>query len=505
MSKERAVAMRAERGRHAIKDQIDHPVIDADAHWLEPLPVFFDYVATAGGPGAVDRFRRAFRGEAFANNVAAANDWYDFTEAERLTTRVLRPGFWSFPSETLDFATASLPRLLRERLEELGIDYAVVYPTSSIPAMCEARQDIRRLWCRAYNLMVADAFGPHREAMTPAAMIPTHTPEEAVEELAFVTGELGLKSIVIYGHVLRVLPQDRDKISTSKARWNSWLDFLALDSIYDYDPFWRACVEHRVPVTAHGLSVGWPNMQSRSSYMFNHIGLFGTANYSFCKALVLGGVPRRFPELRVGFLESGVAWACQLYADTLAHYQLRNTAAMEKHLRPSNLDLDRLRQLWASYADPAWADKIDELIRSPWAGASASTGDPIPISILTGRDAGTDEFARMGGPHELQSMFADNFFFGCEAEDRTTAFAFDNHLGFDLRPTLGSDIGHWDVAVMAEVMTEAHELVTEGVLSADQFKALVYTNPARLYLDQNPEFFNGTVLESRLGSAAGVV
>jgi hypothetical protein len=178
---------------------------------------------------------------------------------------------------------------------------------------------------------------------------------------------------------------------------------------------------------------------------------------------------------------------------------------MEKHLRPTNLDLDRLRQLWASYADPAWADKVDELIRSPWAGPSASTGDPIPISVLTGRDAGTDEFARMGGPRELQSMFADNFLFGCEAEDRTIAFAFNNHLRFDRRPTLGSDIGHWDVAVMAEVMTEAHDLVTEGVLSADQFKALVYTNPARLYLDQNPEFFNGTVLESRLGSAAGVV
>jgi hypothetical protein len=69
-------------------------------------------------------------------------------------------------------------------------------------------------------------------------------------------------------------------------------------------------------------------------------------------------------------------------------------------------------------------------------------------------------------------------------------------------PTLGSDIGHWDVAVMADVMTEAHELVTDGVLSADQFEAFVHTNPARLYLDQNPEFFNGTVLESRLGSAA---
>jgi predicted TIM-barrel fold metal-dependent hydrolase len=488
------------RPSHAIKGQVNHPIIDADAHWLEPLPVFYDFVATAGGPGAVDRFRQAFHGQGAAHNPATANNWYDATEQERLSRRIVRPGFWSFPSEVVDFATASLPNLLHERLDELGIDYAVVYPTYCIPAMSEARQDIRRLWCRAYNLMVADLFAGNRASMTPAAMIPTHTPEEAIEELSFVTGELGLKSMVIYGHVLRDLPPD--DTGTTGRRWSSWIDFLAMDSIHDYDPFWAACVERRIPVTAHGLSVGWPNMSSPTSYMFNHIGLFGIANYGFCKALVLGGVPRRFPALRFGFLESGVAWACQLYADTLAHYQLRNVRAMEKHLRPTNLDLGRLQELWSSYADPAWTDKVDELVRSPWAGPSSSTtGQPIPIARMTERDAGVDEFASMGGAAALKAMFSDNFFFGAEAEDRTTAFAFDNPLGFDFAPALGSDIGHWDVAVMADVMTEAYELVTDGVLTESQFKAFVCTNPARLYRDQNPEFFDGTVVESQVGSA----
>jgi hypothetical protein len=243
-------------------------------------------------------------------------------------------------------------------------------------------------------------------------------------------------------------------------------------------------------------------MASPTSYMFNHIGLFGTANYSFCKALVLGGVPRRFPDLRFGFLESGVAWACQLYADTLEHYSLRNAAALEKHLNPTNLDLDRVRELWAAYSDPVWADKIDELLRSPWAGLLSGASEPIPIARLAERDAGRDEFGRMGGAAELGAMFAENFFFGCESEDRTIAFAFDNRLGFDFCPVLGSDIGHWDVAVMSEVMTDAYEMVEDGVLTPDQFKTFVYNNPARLYRDQNPGFFDGTVLEAELGSAA---
>jgi predicted TIM-barrel fold metal-dependent hydrolase len=482
---------------HAIKAEIDHPVIDADAHWLEPLPVLFDYVATVGGPGAVDRFRSGVEGDASANSLPKSNDWYGATDSERLSKRILRGGFWSFPSETLDFATASLPKLLDERLGELGIDYAVVYPTHCLGAMSEAREDVRRLWCRAYNLMVADAFAGQEATMTPAAVIPTHTPEEAVEELRFVT-ELGLKSIVIFGHVVREQPAGE----VEPGRWNRWLDFMAIDSIYDYDPFWAACVEQRAAVTAHGLSVGWPNMASPTSYMFNHIGLFGMANYSLCKAMVLGGVPRRFPDLRIGFLESGVAWACQLYADTHEHYELRNPAALDEHLKPTNLDLDRLRELWAEYADPTWADKIDDITRSPWAGPlSGHAADPIPIPRLAERDAGVNEFARMGGDDDLRSMFANSFFFGCEAEDRTTAFAFDSSLGFDFAPVLGSDIGHWDVAVMSEVMTGAYDLVRDGTLSEEQFKAFVYTNPARLYRDQNPAFFDGTVLEAQLGSA----
>ena len=28
----------------AVRRNLDHPVIDGDGHWLEPLPIFLDYV-----------------------------------------------------------------------------------------------------------------------------------------------------------------------------------------------------------------------------------------------------------------------------------------------------------------------------------------------------------------------------------------------------------------------------------------------------------------------------
>ena len=40
-----------------IRDQIDHPVIDADGHTLEYLPAVREHMRDVGGQGLVDAFR----------------------------------------------------------------------------------------------------------------------------------------------------------------------------------------------------------------------------------------------------------------------------------------------------------------------------------------------------------------------------------------------------------------------------------------------------------------
>ena len=58
-----------------------------------------------------------------------------------------------------------------------------------------------------------------------------------------------------------------------------------------------------------------------------------------------------------------------------------------------------------------------------------------------------------------------------------------------------SDIGHWDVTDIGDVVPEAYELVDEGLLSERDFRRFVFENPAGLYLRANPDFFRGTTLE----------
>ena len=164
---------------------------------------------------------------------------------------------------------------------------------------------------RAVNRMNAEMFRPFAHRMTPAAVVPVHTPEEAIEEATYAVRELGIKVIMIANHVRRPVPAAARQVGRP-AQVRHFIDSLGLESAYDYDPFWAQCVELKVAMTAHSGSMGWIGRESVNSFMFNHIGHFAAASHAFAKALFLGGVTHRFPELRFAFLEGGVGWACNL-------------------------------------------------------------------------------------------------------------------------------------------------------------------------------------------------
>ena len=119
---------------------------------------------------------------------------------------------------------------------------------------------------------------------------------------------------------------------------------FGLDSEYDYDPLWATCVELGVAPVVHSALQHHRVTRSISNYVYNHINGLAAAHESLCKSLFLGGVTDRFPELRFGFLEGGVAWACALFAGLVGHWEKRNGDAIVG-LDPDRLDVDELMQL----------------------------------------------------------------------------------------------------------------------------------------------------------------
>ena len=111
-----------------------------------------------------------------------------------------------------------------------------------------------------------------------------------------------------------------------------------------------------------------------------------------------------------------------------------------------------------------------------------------------------DEFAACGieRAEDIHDLFVPRFYFGCEADDRLNALAFATRLtpfGARLRAVMSSDIGHWDVPDMTEVLEEAWELVEDGVMTEEDFREFTFVNPARLWTALNPDFFKGTAVE----------
>ena len=460
-----------------IRSHLDHPVIDGDGHWVEFDPVFSERMRKVCGDKAGDGFNAAMK---------TTVDSLSMTIAERKRRRVAQPGFWSRQAEnTLDRATAMMPRLLYERLDEFGTDFAIIYPTAGLRVPRISDDTTRRAVVRAHNVVTADYFRSLSDRMTPAAIIPMHSPEEAIEELEFVTRELGSKVGMFGSGMSRRVPAVSGA-DTDTSRLAVWYDVLALDSDYDYDPVWAKCRELGIAPTFHSAGSNQGLRNSPTNFVYNHIGHFAAAGHAVSKAIFLGGVTRRFPELRFAFLEGGVGWACQLFGDLCEHWERRNRRALE-HMDPRKLDRALLMSLAEKYGDPDVAEAL-----------RARDGWPDHGPELTGGVADLDDFSacQITRKEDWLDLFAKPFYFGCEADDRmnATAFGNGNPFGAKLNAIYSSDIGHFDVIDMRKPLREAHELVDEGHITKDNFRDFVFGNTVRLWGTQNPRFFEGTTV-----------
>jgi predicted TIM-barrel fold metal-dependent hydrolase len=463
----------------AIRSRLTHPVIDADGHWLEFGPVVGEQLRKIGGSAAAD---------GFASVRGGVREALMMSVEERQRRRISQEGFWGSPERnTRDRATGLLPRLLYERLDELGLDFAVLYPTTGlrVPRITDDTQ--RRAACRAFNVYTADCFRDFADRMTPAAIIPVHTPDEAIEELEHAT-QLGFK-VAMFGSLV---PRPVEAVGTQDpevARFATWYDPLGLDSAYDYDKLWAKCVELRIAPTFHTGFRRQGLRLSPTNFTYNHIGHFAAAGHAVCKALFLGGVTRRFPTLNFAFLEGGVGWAAMLYADLIGHWDKRNRKALE-HTDPRSLDRAMLMDLVRKYGSEDMAAALRQ--RDGW---------PDPDAVkATGGIADLDDYSacRIERKEDIKDLFTSRLYFGCEADDPINAWAFDsrvNPMRSRLNALFGSDIGHFDVPDMMDVLPEAYELCEDGLVTVDDFRDFTFANAVRLWGTVNPAFFTGTVVE----------
>ena len=206
---------------------------------------------------------------------------------------------------------------------------------------------------------------------------------------------------------------------------------------------------------------------------------------------------RRFPDLRFAFLEGGVGWGCQLFADLIEHWERRGAKGI-------------------AYMDPK---KLDRPLLRSWSRSTATTTSP-PSSTAPRRLAQPEEDDLTGGVPVLDDyaackitrkedwvdLYAKPFYFGCEADDRMNVAAFGkaNPFGARINAIFSSDIGHFDVPDMLSPVPEAYELVEDELITADDFRDFTFANAVRLWGTQNPRFFEGTEVAKEAAAVLNV-
>ena len=194
------------------------------------------------------------------------------------------------------------PKGWLEFLDDVGIDWTVMYPTLALSYGKIVSRDYAVAICKAYNDWMTDTYIKFNSRFKGMAIIPMQDPEEAAKELRRAVTELGMLGAMMPSNGLAQplgakqfwpVYEEANKLGFCLAVHGGAHDRFGMDHMNMY-----------VPV--HALGHPW--------------GL--TIN---CADILYNGIFERFPRVRIAFLEGGIAWLLllleRLHASHETHFQ----------------------------------------------------------------------------------------------------------------------------------------------------------------------------------------
>ena len=141
-----------------IRRRLAHPIIDADGHLVEFMPMVIDCMREVADDAVAERFIE-YRRSPFTSGGGY------------LPTRV----FFGNPLG-LDRMTVLLPELLYRRLEEIGLDFALLYPSAGLSVLSNPDDELRQAAARALNTYYAECSPNTATASSPSPSSPRSAP-----------------------------------------------------------------------------------------------------------------------------------------------------------------------------------------------------------------------------------------------------------------------------------------------------------------------------------------
>lgn len=294
-------------------------VIDADVHVTPPPTFWAEYLSPqfrASAPrveseGEYDFI--VFEDQRRAVNLMqsqAGREFNQYKNAGKLSD--MRVGGW-------------MPRKRLEDMDRDGIDKAVVFGGGPLST---GNLDLYMDSFDAFNRWQSDFCADSDGRMFACAFLTTVDVEKTVA---------GMRAAKARGDVavnLPAFPQSLAQFTKEGSVWQAMTGDPYSERQYrdaEFDPIWRTAVELDMPITFH-LGARVSRFKDKTNFLCD-LPMGKPAMLEMVNILLYSGVFDRYPDLRIGLIESGVGWipwACE-YMDRAWEMQRHWTECKIKH------------------------------------------------------------------------------------------------------------------------------------------------------------------------------
>jgi predicted TIM-barrel fold metal-dependent hydrolase len=199
-----------------------------------------------------------------------------------------------------------------------GIDAAFLYPTIGLFLGAIRDPSLAAAAARAYNRWLADYCAPFPDRLHGVAMIPLQSADAAVSELRYAVEVLGFRA----GYV----PPTP----------------TVLGALHDpaLTPIWETASALEVAIGVHGGSGNLTDQLGATRFTTGravHLVSHTLEMFAAATSFIMCGICDRFPDLHVGFLESGGGWMAGLLDRMDRHFDDPAVNDTELSTRPSEI------------------------------------------------------------------------------------------------------------------------------------------------------------------------
>jgi len=202
---------------------------------------------------------------------------------KRQGTLVARDKWDSSLYGKLGMRDTDIPKRLSD-MDREGIDISVLFPTSAFGITQSPEKEYAAAFCRAYNDWIANLCKASAR-LKGIGLAPFQDVPAAVSEVNRAITKLGLAGIAIASFGLK--------------------DHLGTASFW---PIYEELERLNAPLLVHNSRQGPAGEIRFDTFLLAHTVARPMETLIDCAALLYGGVPEKFPKLRIAFLECGCGW-----------------------------------------------------------------------------------------------------------------------------------------------------------------------------------------------------